>query len=296
MTPTLVILAAGIGSRYGGLKQMDPIGPSGEFLLDYGVYDAIQAGFGKLVFVIRREIERDFEEVMGARLKRLTNVEYVFQDKRDLPIENARVIDRAKPWGTGHAIWACRKAVAEPFAVINADDFYGRHAYDSMADFLDKTADDKELYGMVGFVLSKTLSDFGSVARGICTAGPDGIVKHIVETTGIEKSGSSIFCPNRAFSGDELVSMNFWGFKPSIFGHLESEMIVFLEKYGQNPKAELYIPSVVDKLIAERKSGVRLLETSGSWFGMTNPEDRDVVTRQIRSLIDNGVYPARLWE
>lgn len=300
MNPTLVILAAGIGSRYGGLKQMEPVGPSGEFILDYSVYDAIRAGFGKVVFVVRRDIEELFKSTMGKRIARHVAVEYVCQELTDLPAGFAAPADRKKPWGTGHALLTAAPAVNEPFGVVNADDFYGRRSYEVLAQFLHRTAAAPDRYCMVGFPLRNTLSAHGSVARGVCAADEQGNLRTVVERTRIEQAGAAARFQDeagrwQALTGDELVSLNMWGFKPSIFECLRREFTEFLELRGEDLKAEFFIPTVVNTLIVRQQVRTAVLETPETWCGVTYPQEKDVVVQRIRALIAAGVYPANLW-
>jgi UTP-glucose-1-phosphate uridylyltransferase len=301
MSLTLVVLAAGIGSRYGGLKQMDPMGPTGELIIDYSVFDAIRAGFDTVVFVISRKIEPDFKPLIGARLERRVRVQYVIQElTSELPAAFAISPDRKKPWGTGHAVLVCRSAIQTPFAVINADDFYGHRSFVALAEFLKKRSVDETRYSMVGFLLRNTLSEHGHVARGICDVDGRGLLRSVVERTRIEKTPTGArFAMNEAqwqtLTGNEIVSMNMWGFTPSIFRFLSDEFPRFLSSAASDPKAEFFIPSVADKLIQEKKSTVEVLKTPESWFGVTYQEDKPIVVRQIRHLIESGIYPSRLW-
>jgi UTP-glucose-1-phosphate uridylyltransferase len=299
---SLVILAAGIGSRYGGFKQMDPVGPSGEFIIDYSVYDAVRAGFNKVVYLISREIEADFKASIGARTARHVAVEYAFQDAAAfLPPDFTPPPDRRKPWGTAHALMACRDHAQNPFAVVNADDFYGAESYRTLADFLDATAAAPDLYAMVGFVLGHTVSRHGRVARGLCQADDEGFLKTIVERTRIEcrPNGEIGYieedAPWTPLGGRELVSMNFWGFKPSIFPCLERDFTRFLKKSGQDVKAEYFIPTVVGDAIDEGRCRVKTLRSNGEWFGVTYPQDKAPVVARIGELIAQGVYPDDLW-
>jgi len=295
--PTLLVLAAGIGSRYGGLKQIDPIGPGGETIIDYSVCDAMRAGFGKLVFVIRRDIEATFREVIGSRFEKRIAVEYVFQELTGLPPGFAVPAGRIKPWGTGHAILTAHAAIREPFAAINADDFYGRASFQTLGRHLQGGNPD---YAMVGFGLRNTLSEFGSVARGACRLTPDEYLESVVELTKIERDGMAAKHTDAAglvhpLTGDEIVSLNMWGFTPSLFIHLQSEFILFLEQEGANPKAEFFIPTVVNKLIHTGQARLKVLRTPDSWFGVTYREDRPRVVEGIRQLIQRGDYPEKLW-
>ncbi len=299
MSKSLVILAAGMGSRYGGLKQMDPVGPSGEFLIDYAVYDALQAGFDRAVFVIRKDMLDQFSETIGARLNPHVRVEYVFQNVLQVPAGVFAPASRRKPWGTGHALLVARELVGGPFAVINADDFYGRSAYEKVSAFFDET-DDDSLYGMVGYGLMDTLPRKGKVSRGICKVSSDGYLEQVVEREGVCRSeGQVMFSVGGHrpgyMSGKELASMNLWAFKPSIFDHLESQFREFIDKSGMNDKSEFYLLDVVDYLIKKRMAKVRVYDSDSTWFGVTNPDDRPMVQQKIGYLVDQGVYPENLW-
>ena len=300
MAKTLVVLAAGIGSRYGGLKQIEAVGPNGAIVIEYSVYDAIRAGFDRVVCVIRRDIETDFRALVSARFEKHIPVDYVFQDMTDLPSGFALPADRKKPWGTGHAVLACRDVVKSPFAVINADDFYGRLSYEALGTFLKGVKPDSGNYSMVGFTLRNTLSEHGHVARGVCEVDGQGLMKRVVERTNIEKTetGARFAEANggwTALTGDEVVSMNMWGLTPSLFPHLQREFPIFLEKNAANPKAEFFLPTVVDGLVGEGKASVKVLSTPEHWFGVTYPQDKAVVVEGIRKLVDKGVYPEKLW-
>ncbi len=301
MKPTLLVLAAGIGSRYGGLKQIDPVGPSGEIIIDYSIYDAIQAGFGKIVFVIRKDIEGDFKSIVSSKYEGKMNVEYAFQELSYLPEGFSLPPDRKKPWGTGHAILTAEKNISEPFAVINADDFYGRSGYDLLFKHLSEAKDGAAAdYSMVGFVLKNTVSEHGSVARGVCRVGEDGSLADVVERTKIECVEGSIrfFDDNgqpQPLSGNEIVSMNMWGFTPSIFGHLRAGFTEFLKANLNSQKAEFFIPTVVAGLVKEGKAKVKVLKSADSWFGITYREDKPIVVESIRDLVRQGKYPARLF-
>jgi len=300
--PTLLILAAGMGSRYGGLKQLDAMGPSGEVVLDYSVFDAIRAGFGKVVFVIRRDFEEQFRTQIGAKYAGRIAVEYAFQDLHDLPAGFSLPEGRTKPWGTTHALLAAEQVVNEPFLMINADDFYGRDAFEKIAAdlILPRTSEGKAQYSMVGFYLKNTLSDHGSVARGVCQVNADGTLASVVEMTKIFKHGTA--AENREvegayvpLTGDEVVSMNFFGFTPDVFGRLRSAFTQFLEANGTDLKAECYVPKEVDVLIRSKVADVRVLESTGKWFGVTYPEDKAEVIASISALVDAGEYPQSLW-
>ena len=303
MKPTLLILAAGMGSRYGGLKQIDPMGPNGETVLDYSVFDALRAGFGKVVFVIRRDFEDVFKKQVGAKFDQRIPVEYAFQDMTDLPAGFTVPEGRTKPWGTTHAMLAAESLIHEPCVMINADDFYGRDAFASIASHLQAapaTANGKSQYCMVGFKLSNTLSEHGSVARGVCTAYANGLLTSVTEMTKIFKTDTG--AENREvegayipLTGNEPVSMNFWGFTPEIFPQLRAAFVQFLEKEGNEQKSECYVPKVVDVLIREGKADVKVLPTTSKWFGVTYPEDKQDVVASIQKLVSNGDYPAALW-
>jgi len=300
MQPTLVVMAAGVGSRYGGLKQIEPVGPSGEIMLDYSVFDAIRAGFGKVAFIIRHDIEKDFKEAIGAHFDNRIPVEYVFQELADLPAAFAVPPDRTKPWGTGHAIMRCKTLVNEPFAVINADDFYGARSYEVIARYLQALSPHANTYAMVGFRLANTLSAHGSVTRGICDVDANHMLNSVVERFKIEKTVDGARYENEhsqwvALQGHEIASMNMFGFTPTMFGFLDEKFPVFLKKAAGHPKAEFLMPAIADELIRERKITMRVLETPEKWFGVTYKEDKPFVTAGIRRLIEAGVYPHKLW-
>ena len=295
--PALLVLAAGLGSRYGGLKQIDPVGPNGETIIDYSIYDALRAGFGKLVFVIRRDLEAAFKEAIGARFERRIPVAYVFQELDQLPPGFSPPPGRKKPWGTGHAILTGAEAIHEPFGVINGDDFYGQRSFELLAHQLASGTRD---YTMVGFVLRNTLSEFGFVARGLCRTNAGGFLETVTELTRIEPDGSGARHTDaggqvHALTGDEIVSMNMWGFTPSIFDHLRREFVAFLQAHPGDEKTEFFIPSAVNTLINRGQERLKVLRTPDSWFGVTYREDRPRVTESIRRLIQQGQYPERLW-
>ena len=295
--PTLLVLAAGMGSRYGGLKQIDPVGPGGETIIDYSIYDALRAGFGKLVFVIRKDIEKPFKEIVGARFEKRIAVEYVFQELDQLPPGFEVPAGRTKPWGTGHAVLMAAGAIHEPFAVINGDDFYGAQGFRALAEHLQSGSPD---YSMVGFVLRNTLSEFGSVARGVCQVSSDGFLENVVELIKIECDGAHARNTDAAgrvtsLTGDEVVSMNMWGFTPQVFRELREYFERFLELNGQDAKAEYFIPSTVNELVLAGRARVKVLHTNDSWFGITYREDHPRVVASIGRLIHDGVYPERLW-
>lgn len=297
MALTLLVLAAGMGSRYGGLKQIDPVGPGGETLMDYSVYDARRAGFDKLVFIIRRDIERPFREVVGRRFENFMEVEYAFQELSQVPGGFKVPATRQKPWGTGHALLAGAEVVREPFAAINADDLYGSNSFRVLAEHLRTGVSD---FAMVGFVLRNTLSEFGSVARGVCRLNNESFLESVVELTRIEPDGERARYTDAAgnrhpLTGNETVSLNIWGFTTSIFADLKTQFGTFLEHHGQEEKAEFYIPSVVNTLVAGGRARVKVLPTPDSWFGITYREDRERVAAGIRQLIERGNYPETLW-
>lgn len=301
MKPTLVVLAAGMGSRYGGLKQVDPVGPSGEAILDYSVFDAVRAGFGKVVFVIRHDFDAEFREKIGRKFEKMVAVDYCYQDIADLPAPFTVPEGRAKPWGTAHATRAARTAVKEPFAVINADDFYGRDAFEKLAKFLSSpTAAEGLHFAMVGFRLDLTLSENGSVARGICDIAPDGTLRAVKEMTKLVRVGD--IAENREDEAnpvkvplDSRVSMNCWGFSAGLFAELEARFPKWLEENGTKEKSEWYIPFVVDELIKEGKADCHVLPTDSSWFGVTYREDKPAVEASVRRLVDAGEYPSNLF-
>ena len=295
--PTLLVMAAGMGSRYGGLKQIDPVGPSGETIIDYSIYDALRAGFGKLVFVIRKDIEQAFKETVGARFEKRIPVEYAFQELDKLPAGFSVPEARTKPWGTTQAVLMAADVIREPFAVINADDFYGAESYRVLAEHLVSGTKD---YAMVGFILRNTLSDFGSVARGVCRVDAQGYLETVQELTNIERYGEHAKNTDPAgtvsvLNGDEPVSMNMWGFTPEVFGQLREIFRSFLERSGSELKTESYVPSAVNELVAEGKARVKVLRSRDSWFGVTYREDRPRVVDSIGSLIQAGSYPANLF-
>jgi len=297
--PTLLVLAAGIGSRYGGLKQMDQVGPSGEAIIDYSIYDAVQAGFGKVVFVIREDIEKEFKEVFIDKLKDRIEVDYVFQHIDMVPKGVRFSSARKKPWGTGHAVLVAEQKINEPFAVINADDFYGYDSYQVMADFLTNSSDIHE-YSMVGYRLDRTLSDHGYVARGVCETNKESYLKIVTERTRIEKENNKIIFTDEdgtktGLNGSETVSMNFWGFNTSVFDYLNKHFIKFMTENSNNTKAEFFIPDLIADLIKKNSAKVKVLNTDESWFGVTYREDKPVVIESIRELISKRVYPSKLW-
>ena len=299
--PTLVIMAAGMGSRFGGLKQMTPVDEEGHFIIDFSLYDAYQAGFRRVAFIIKREIEQTFRETIGARMEKWFHVDYVYQELDRLPEGFAVPEGRKKPWGTAHAVACCRGVVEGPFAVINSDDFYGRGAYEAIFRFLTES-EAPHHYAMLGYQLRNTVTEFGSVARGVCHV-QDGMLLDITERTKIFKRGQDAaytedgetFVP---LSGDTQVSMNFWGFTPEILDEIWNAFPAFLaENLPVNPeKCEFYLPTFVGSRLAEKKVSVRVLPCMETWHGVTYKEDLDSVKSAIGALKREGTYPARLWE
>ncbi len=301
MGPELLILAAGIGSRYGGLKQIEPVGSHGEAIIDYSVFDAMRSGFKKLVFVIRKEIEKDFRDAIGKRFEKKIDMDYVFQRLDDIPSGYRVPGGRTKPWGTGQAILTARDAVKSPFAVINGDDFYGHDSFRKLSSYLGQLKAGDSSYAMVSYTLRNTLSEHGHVSRGLCSLDSRGNLKSIVEHTKITKDNGKIFSTGESpdkkeLTGDEIVSMNMFGFTPGIFQFLERDFRVFLEKNSGDIKAEFYIPSVVGGLINSGEATVTVINSSSDWFGITYKEDKTYVTESIGSLVNTGAYPDRLWE
>jgi dTDP-glucose pyrophosphorylase len=295
MKPTLLVLAAGMGSRYGGLKQIDPVGPDGETIIDYSIYDALRAGFGKTVFVIRHDIEQTFREIVGSKFEKRLPVEYAFQELNRIPAPFTVPAGRTKPWGTGHAVLMAEALIREPFAMINADDFYGADSFRVLSQQLQHTRPDSNEYSMVGFTLRKTLSEHGTVARGVCQVDAAVRLKQIVEMLKIEKVGNGARQGDRILTGDEPVSMNFWGFTPTLFRYLRAELEKFLAAHGSEEKSEMLIPTTVNTLVNDGRATCQVLRTTSSWFGVTYKEDRPIVTEGIRQLIAKGEYPERLW-
>lgn len=298
MKPTLLILAAGMGSRYGSLKQMDAFGPSGEAIIDYSIYDAIEAGFGKIVFVVRQYFLNEFKEMFDKRFGHKIQLEYVIQELDSLPEGLSYHPERQKPWGTAHAVYVAHGLIQEPFAVINADDFYGRHAYHVLADYL--IHDTSENYCVVGYYLENTLSDYGTVNRGVCTDDGMGNLLDVVECVKIGKDDNGLISyPTEEgvnyLKPDTLVSMNMWGFKPNYFDHVGKMLHTFILEHGQELKSEFFIPTIVDKLIHENVLSVKMLKTDSSWFGVTYPEDKPMVQQCLKDLIDKGEYPLNLY-
>ena len=299
--PTLLVLAAGMGSRYGSLKQMDGVGPNGEAIIDYSVYDAIRAGFGKVVFVIRHSFAEDFKEVFNAeRFGHRIEVEYVYQELDYLPEGFSLPEGRVKPWGTNHAVMMAADVIKEPFAAINADDFYGRNSYEVIAGFLSQLEGSEGRYCMVGYEVSKTLSENGTVSRGVCTVDAEGNLTSMVERTQIERvDGTIVFHDGGAdepLAENTPVSMNFFGFTPDYFRHSEAFFKEFLSENIDNLKSEFYIPRMVNKVISEGTATMQVLSTRADWFGVTYKEDKPQLVAKIEELIEAGVYPRNLWE
>lgn len=297
MKPTLVILAAGMASRYGSMKQVQSFGPSGETIMDYSIYDAVRAGFGKVVFIIRKEFAQDFQSIFEPKLKGKIETAYVFQEPTAYTNGYAFPTERTKPWGTAHAVLCAKDAVNEPFAVINADDFYGYDAFVKAASFLTNGCEDDK-YAIVGYPLIDTLSDYGTVNRGVCTLDAKGNLSGITERINISKRDGEIICedglqPNR-LEKNASVSMNFWCFAPSFFGKVESDFAAFLEAYGQELKSEFFIPLVADKFI-NSGGAIAVIPTSATWFGVTYKEDAPFVEKTLNKMIDAGEYPNSLW-
>ena len=299
---TLLVMAAGIGSRYGGLKQIDPVGPSGEIILDYSVYDALQAGFTKVVFIISKAIEIPFRERIDRTIARHCQAVHVFQRLEDVPQGFFVPSGRVKPWGTGQAVLSSRSEVDSPFAVINADDFYGRSSYQSLAGYLRKAQDhDGGIDGcMIGFRLGNTLTEHGYVARGVCTLGEDGELLNVIERTHIERDGPSARYTEDGqnwvpLAIDTLVSMNIWGFTPTIFAALEERFPRFLENNQLDMKAEYYLPNVVGDLVREKLAYIAVLPTQEKWHGVTYPQDKADVKAAILGMVQQGIYPQKLW-
>ncbi len=301
---TLVVMAAGIGSRFGGgIKQLEPVGPSGEIIIDYSIHDAIEAGFDKVVFIIRKDLEKDFREVIGNRMEKRIETAYVFQELEDLPDGFTKPAERRKPWGTGQAILCCQDVVREPFAVINADDYYGKEAFVKVHDYLvqDHASGDRMEFCMAGFLLGNTLSENGGVTRGICSVDQDHHLTRVNETKNIVKTeeGAAIRQEDgtlRPVDASCPVSMNMWGLTPEIFPVLESGFAQFLSKLPDMTQGEYLIPTIIDELIQEEKANVTVLASGDRWFGVTYKEDKPAVIRSFRELIEAGVYPEKLFE
>lgn len=299
--PTLLILAAGMGSRYGSLKQVDKLGPAGETIIDYSVYDAKRAGFGKVVFVIRKSIESEFREVYS-KLEKFIPVEYVYQELDNVPEGITVPSERQKPWGTAHAVLVAADAINEPFAVINADDYYGATSFKNMAEYLTmKRDDERETYSMIGFTLKNTLSEHGFVSRGICGTDSNMFLTDVVERTQIQKIENQIIFKDNdqtihPLTGEEFVSMNFWGFPASVFPHLRRIFKEFITENVHNLKSEFYIPLAANQLINEGNAKIKVLNTPDQWFGVTYKEDKESTVTRFKELTDKGVYPHNIWK
>jgi len=298
MKPTLVILAAGMASRYGSMKQVEGFGPSGETIMDYSIYDAIRAGFDKVVFIIRKEFYENFRAVIGKKIEDRVKVEYVFQELTAYTEGFAIPLDRTKPWGTAHAVLCAVEKVKEPFAVINADDFYGRDSFEKAYNFLMNECSDN-LYSIIGYDLLNTLSDYGTVNRGVCEVDKAGNLISVVERLNISKQEDRIICNDEHFprelSPDTHVSMNFWCFSTSVFSYTEKIFKEFLAENINTPKAEFFIPNVADRMIKEKWGTVKVIQTSAQWFGVTYKEDAPMVRDKIMKLVEDDEYPEKLW-
>lgn len=300
MKPTLFVLAAGMGSRYGGLKQLDGLGPNGETIMDYSIYDAVNAGFGKLVFVIRRSFEADFKEKIVSKYEKKIPVELVFQELDNLPEGFTPHPDRVKPWGTNHAVMMGKEVINEPFAVINADDFYGRESFKVLADFLSTLGNSKNRYCMVGYRIGNTLSESGTVARGVCETDTEGNLTGVVERTQVMRVEGNVCYKDENDQwipvGDQTpVSMNMWGFTPDYFRYSDDYFVQFLKDNAENIKAEFFIPLLVNNLTVSGEVTVKVLDTPSKWFGVTYAEDRPDVVAKLKDLVEKGVYPSPLW-
>lgn len=296
MDTTLVIMAAGIGSRFGGgIKQLEPVGPNGEIIMDYSIHDALEAGFNKVVFIIRKDIEKDFREIIGNRIEKVCKIDYAFQEFSNLPGGFTTPADRTKPWGTGHAVWSCKGIVNEPFAIINADDYYGKEAFKKVHDFLVSAEPQK--YCGAGFILKNTLSDNGGVTRGICKLDENMNLVDIVETSDIVKTPDGAAVDGKEIDADSYVSMNMWGVTPEYIDLLEEGFIEFLSNVKEGDlKSEFLVPIYMDSLIKSGKVTVKMLETKDKWFGVTYKEDKQTVVDSFKELYKNGVYKSNLYE
>jgi dTDP-glucose pyrophosphorylase len=302
--PALVVMAAGIGSRYGGLKQIEPVGPNGEIILDYSIYDAMQAGFGKIIFVIKREIEQAFRARIEQTIGKLYEIEYVNQELGNLPEGFEIPEERRKPWGTAHAVLSCRSVVDGPFAVINADDFYGRTAFESVYAYLNRAGDHHSGYDfcVVGYKLENTMTEHGHVARGVCKIDQEGYLVEVRERTRIEKINKAVMYSDDGSTwieipGDNVVSMNMWGFTPELFPELEKRFLYFLQSNENDlSKSEYFLPDVVNQLLYEKRAAVKVLPSNEQWFGVTYKKDMDWVKQAVGKLIDQGIYPETIWE
>lgn len=296
---SLVIMAAGIGSRFGGgIKQLELVGPNGEIIMDYSIYDAIKSGFNKIIFIIRKDIEKDFKEVIGNRIEKIckklnVEVHYVYQELENIPSDFKVPKERKKPWGTGHAVLACKDIIKEPFVVINADDYYGKNSFKNMYEFLSKN---NNKFCMVGFKLKNTLSDNGGVTRGICQVDKNDYLTEIIETSDITKIGEKVFAEENEIDINSNVSMNMWGLTPEFINTLEQGFIEFLEKEVNNIKSEYLLPIFIGELLKENRIKVKVLETKDKWFGVTYKEDKELVKNSFKGLIERGEYQENLFE
>lgn len=300
MKPTLFVLAAGMGSRYGGLKQLDGLGPNGETIMDYSIFDALRGGFGKVVFVIRESFDQDFREKIISKYENKIPVEVVYQELDKLPAGFTVNPERTKPWGTNHAVLMGKDVIKEPFAVINADDFYGKESFAILADYLNKLEGNKDEYCMIGYRVGNTLSESGTVARGVCETNEQELLTGVVERTEIERQEGDVKYKDEngvwvAIPDNTPVSMNMWGFTPDYFQHSEDYFIDFLKENGNNIKAEYFIPLLVNHLIVNNMASVKVLDTPSKWFGVTYAADRQAVVDKLQSLVDSGEYPTPLW-
>ena len=301
MEKAVAILAAGIGSRYGGIKQMEPVGPSGEFIIDYSVFDAIRAGFNKVVFIIRRDIEKDFINTIGKRIGEKIEVAYTYQELDDLPDGTQYDPQRTKPWGTVQAALACDGMLNGPFAIINADDFYGSDSYAKLSKYLDAMVSEDVNACMVGFMLANTLSKYGTVTRGICKSNATDMLDSIVETSGIGSEDGRICYEDSSgnknqLNANDLASMNMWGFTPDVLDLLKEQFGIFLQAHSQELKSEYVIPTAVNTLVEQGTVSVKVLSTTSDWFGITNPADKEDVIGRIAELVRSGQYPDNLWK
>jgi len=300
MKPTLVVLAAGMGSRYGGLKQIDAFGPNGEAIIEYSIFDAIRAGFGKVVFIIRQEIEEAFKAHFGTKFQGKIEVAYAYQELSDLPQGFVLPAGREKPWGTAHALLMAANVVNEPFAIINADDFYGSDAYQVMHDYLSVLSNESTDYSLLGYYVKNTLSENGSVSRGVCELDAQGCLTNITERTKIFPKDDAIVFEEEGelteLHEDTPVSMNFMGFTPSVFPLLEAQFVAFLKQDIDTPKSEFYIPKALARFVVNGEATVKVLETSAKWFGVTYKEDKEAAQQELSALISKGAYPSNLWE
>ncbi len=301
MKPTLLVLAAGMGSRYGGLKQIDSFGPFGETILEYSVFDAIRAGFGKICFVIRRDIEDEFKQKVSSKFEKIIPIEYTYQSLEELPSNFTLNENREKPWGTGHAVWTARNAIKEPFGMINADDFYGKSAFVVLADFLNNMCDSDPLtYTLIGYHLKNTLSDYGMVSRGVCEVDENSFLTSIIELTKIAKTSDGPRFKidefrSKPLNEDTVTSMNLFGFSPKVFEFLDNQLHKFLESNINNPKIEFYIPEAIGAQISDGVARVKVISTDEKWFGVTYTEDKENFKNKILECIESGDYPEKLW-